>query len=94
MPESPPPTSQSPGNVGDIPRVFRTLGVIVSVAEVLLGGLAVLLALRYGGRRSVAVIVVMAVLLVGYVALRYWRRYEEHPDRARPIREQAPRGES
>ena len=86
---------QRPDNVSDIPRFLRTVGVIVSVAEVILGSVALFLGLRYGGRRSLAVLVVMAVLLLAYVALRYWRRYEEHPDRARPVRrEQPPRRES
>ena len=90
-----PPAVQRPGNVSDIPRFLRTVGVIVSVAEVILGSVALFLGLRYGGRRSVAVLVVMAVLLLAYAALRYWRRYEEHPDRARPVRrEQPPRRES
>ena len=90
MPDSAPPTSQSPDNVSDIPRFLRAVGVMVSVAEVILGSLALFLALRYGGRRSVAVIVVMAVLLLAYAVLRYWQRYEEHPDRGRPGRRDQP----
>lgn len=95
MPQSTPPPSRRADNTGDIPRAFRHLGVIVSVAEVILGSVAVLLTLRYGGRRSVAVLIAMAALLLAYIALRYWRRYEEHPDRGRSIRgQQPPRSES
>jgi hypothetical protein len=85
MPESDVPPAHD-DSTAEVPRALRHLGAAVWVAEGVLGFLALTLALRFGGRRAIAVILAMVVLLAAYAALRLWRRYEERPDRGQPWR--------
>ena len=75
-----------PKPTDDIPQALRTAGERAWILRGLYGIAATIVAAWIGIRRPVFVVIILGLLLVGYLVLLAWRRYEERPNRGRPFR--------
>ena len=75
-----------PKPTDDIPHALRTAGERAWILRGVYGIVATVVAAWIGIRRPMFVVIVLGLLLVGYLVLLAWRRYEERPDRGRRFR--------